>query len=284
MDDRSNAEMVSLWNSPTTSAWATNPERYDAMGAPLGQLALDAARLQPGERVLDVGCGAGQLSLQAAALVGPNGSVVGVDVATRLVELARARASQTPAAPVTFVEADAQEHRFDGPFDAVLSQFGVMFFADPVEAFANLLAATAPGGRLTFVCWQPAPVNEWILTALLAMAAHVDPPEVPPPGAPGPFAFGETDHTRSVLQAAGWADVDVAGVETTVRVGGADTVDGAVTYYVEDTFGRLFLESASPEQRAAAVASLRDALEPHVTRNGVTLGAAVWVVTASRPR
>lgn len=283
MAENSNAEMVSLWNSEVASSWATHPDRYDGMLAPLGWLALDAAHLRPGERILDVGCGAGQLSLEAAARVSPGGSVVGADLSIPLLELARERAERARVASATFVEADAQVHRFDVPFDVVISRFGVMFFADPVAAFANLHAATVEGGRLAFVCWQPAPANEWVVAALNAFRPHVDLPAPPPPGAPGPFAFGDPDHIKGVLEAAGWADVEIGGVMTTVAVGGATTVDEAVEFYLEDNFGRMLLASASPEQRAAATRSLEEALAPHVSGGHVGLGAAVWVVTADRP-
>lgn len=274
--------MVSLWNGEASSAWVTHPGRYDMMLAPFSQLVLDAARVVPGERVLDVGCGAGQLSLDAAALVGSEGSVVGVDVSAPLLGLARDRRAGSEVAPVTFVEADAQEHGFDELFDVVVSRFGVMFFADPVAAFTNLLQATASTGRLAFVCWQPAPANEWVLAALLSIAPVVGPPKLPPQGAPGPFAFGDAEHVRRILQGAGWAEVDVVPAESTIAVGGASTVEEAVAFYVEDAFGRMLLDGATPAQRDTAAAGLRKALEPHVTDAGVTLDAATWVVTATR--
>lgn len=279
----SNADMIRLWNSDASSAWSTHPERYDQMLAPLGERVLAAAELQPGERVLDVGCGAGQLSLQAAEAVGATGSVLGVDVAAGLLEVARSRGPGTPHAQ--FLQADAQAHDLgEGAFDVVVSRFGVMFFADPVAAFRNLARATRPGGRLAFVAWQPAVVNEWATLPITAAVPHTGLPSLPPPGAPGPFAFGDPEVVRGVLTDAGWADLQVEDVQTTLWVGGARSAEEAVDYMTADTFGRMLLDGAEPPARAAALDALHAAYAERVGPDGIHLGGAVWVVTARKPQ
>jgi SAM-dependent methyltransferase len=278
-----NADMVKLWNSDAATTWATRPERYDAMLHDLGRRVLDAAELQEGERVLDVGCGAGQLSVQAAEQVGPSGSVLAIDIARDLLAVTRRRAAEAGVENLTALEADAQVHAFTASsYDVVISRFGVMFFADPVQAFANLLAATAPGGRLAFVCWQPAPGNEWATVPLFAVGPHVGFPEPPAAGAPGPFAFGDGDRLRSILTGAGWADVALQDVQTTVPAGDARTADEAVAFITEDTFGKMLLAEAEPAKRDAAIAALRAAYDERTGPDGVRLKAAVWVVTARR--
>ena len=279
-----NDDMVQLWNGEASATWATRPERYDAMLGGLGELVLRAAALTPGERVVDVGCGGGQLALQAAAAVGEGGSVLGVDIATQLVILTQRRAAAAGLAQVTVVEADAQSYPFPaGQFDVVISRFGVMFFADPIAAFANLHAATAPGGRLAFVCWQPAPLNEWATVPLFAVGPHVGFPEPPGPQAPGPFALGDADRLRKILTAAGWSDVELEDVQTRVSPGGARTAEEAVAFFAEDTFGRMLLGKAEPAQQQAALTALRDAFEERLGPDGIQVKAAVWLVTAARP-
>lgn len=277
-----NDEMRELWNSQLTDAWVSRPERYDGMLADLGRLALDAAALRPGERVLDVGCGSGELALQAAQEVGSTGTVVGADISAALIANARTRAERAALEHVRFVEADVQVHDLpESSYDAVLSRFGVMFFDDPVDAFANLRAATATGGRLCFVAWQAAPLNEWVLTAILALIPHVGMPELPPPGAPGPFAFAEEEHLRRVLTDSGWRDVQLRAVETTVLVGGGGSVEETLAYYEQDAFGRLMLEKTDESQRAAARDALREVIAEKSTEEGLRLGAAVWLATAT---
>jgi SAM-dependent methyltransferase len=264
--------------------WSSRPEMYDAMLGELGEQVLRVAGLTAGERVLDVGCGAGQLTLQAARQVGREGSVVGVDVAVELVALSGRRAAEASLSQVDVLEADAQDHAFPpSGFDAIISRFGVMFFADPIAAFANLLAATAPGGRLAFVAWQAATSNEWVLVPIAAMVPHVGAPALPPPGAPGPFAFGDADRVRSVLTVAGWSDVEIEDLQTTVNVGGARTAEEAVEFTAADTFGRMLLGKADATQRSAALAALREAYQTHTQSDGVRLNAAAWLVTARRP-
>ena len=278
-----NAHMVDLWNSDAAATWWSRPERYDAMLAPFGERVLGAAALTAGEQVLDVGCGAGQLSLQAASVVGPTGRVTASDISTALLAVAQRRAADAGLGNVDVLEADAQTHSFTAAsYDVVLSRFGVMFFADPVAAFANLLAATRPGGRLAFVCWQPAPLNEWVTVPLFAAGPHVGFPEPPAPGAPGPFAFGEPDRVRQVLGDAGWADVALDDVRTTTTPGGARSAAEAVAFICEDTFGKTMLAKAEPAVREAAIAALTTAYEERVRDGRVQLDAAVWVVTARR--
>lgn len=276
-----NEEMVKLWNSEAAATWSTRPERYDAMLRELGERALEAAALSPGERVLDVGCGAGQLTLQAAAAVGPTGRVLGVDVSADLLAVARNRAADAGLAQVEGLQADAQDHDFaPSSYDVVISRFGVMFFSDPVAAFTNLRGATVPGGRLAFVCWQPAPLNEWVTVPLMAVAGHVDVPVPPPPGAPGPFAFGDGERVREILTSAGWTDVALEAVQTTVRPGGARTPAEAVSFIAEDSFGKNVLASAAPPAREAALAALEAAYAARSGPDGVWLDVAVWIVTA----
>jgi SAM-dependent methyltransferase len=277
-----NEQMVEHWNSDAAAPWASSPDRYDAMLEPFGERVLAAAALQPGERVLDVGCGAGQLTLQAAAAVGPSGAVVGVDVARGLLAVARQRAEQAGVTNVDVLEADAQVAQLPA-VDVVLSRFGVMFFADPRTAFANLLAAVPPAGRLAFVCWQAVSLNDWITVPLLAAAEHVGFPEPPPPDAPGPMAFADADRLRGLLAEAGWDDLRLEDVQTTLRPGGARTADEAVAFMCADTFGKTLLDKADPEARARGVEAMRAAYAAREGVDGVQLKAAVWVVTARRP-
>lgn len=278
-----NEAQVELWNGEATSAWTSHADRYDRQLEPFGREVLAAAGLDAGERVLDVGCGSGWTTREAGRAVGAGGTATGVDISAPLLHLARSRAADDGLANVDFVEADAQVHPFEPTtYDAVISRFGVMFFADPGAAFANLLAATAPGGRLVFACWQPVTENEWTLVPVSAVVPHVGAPQLPPPGSPGPFAFGDRDVVRSVLTDAGWADVAVEPYNTTVLVAGGGSVDDAVSFYVDDAFGRAVLGEATGEQREAAVASLRSALAEHLTPQGVRLSASVWIASAVR--
>ncbi len=200
------------WNDEQwTDTW---PKREELTNAATGPL-LDALLLQDGERVLDVGSGAGATTLAAARRTAPSGLVVGVDVSVALTELARRRAEAEQVANVRFLVADAQVDRIEGGlFDVAMSQFGVMFFDEPTTAFANIRENVARGARLCFASWLPVSENPWFLGPVLR--DFVDPPPQPGPGkhATGPFALGDLDEVAEILTAAGWAEVHCAPVRS----------------------------------------------------------------------
>jgi SAM-dependent methyltransferase len=180
--------------------------------------------------------------------------------------------------------ADAQTAALErDAFDLLFSRFGVMFFADPAAAFANLRRALVRGGRLAFVCWQPLPKNPWMLVPLGAAAQHIPLPPPPPPGAPGPFAFGDANRVARILAQAGFDQVELDAYETRLRVGRGD-LDSAVSFLLEGVGPTsAVLKDAPAEKRAAVAASVRTALQPFLGANGVELPAATWIATARNP-
>jgi SAM-dependent methyltransferase len=280
-----NTAQAEHWNTgPGVAHWVSNQHRYDRMHQPFTALILAAAALRAGDQVLDVGCGCGGTTLAAARLVAP-GEATGVDLSAPMLELARAGAQQAGLGNVTFHQDDVQVRRF-GParFDAVISRFGVMFFADPVAAFTNIRSATRPGGHLVFVCWQPLAANEWLTVPQAALAEHVPPPDdFGTQDGPGMFAFADDGRVRSVLAAAGWQDITVTPQRPSILVGGGGSVDDAVAFLRTATIGRTMLAGAGPATTDRALDSLRTALTKHSDADGVHLAAGAWLVQATAP-
>jgi SAM-dependent methyltransferase len=277
-----NAEQITYWSETTGPKWVALADLLDSQIGPLGELAMSSAALRAGERVLDVGCGCGHTSLELGRRVGARGRVQGIDISAPMLALARERAAQEGAGNVEFVLADAQTTALErGRFDLIFSRFGVMFFADPPAAFANLRRSLGAAGRLAFVCWQPLGSNPWMAIPLAAAAAHVPLPPPPPAGAPGPFAFGDPDRVARILTEAGFADVSLESVETTLRVGGDTGLEGAVRFLLEGVGPTSAALREAPDSLREKVAdAVRTALAPHVTPRGVEVGAAVWIATA----
>jgi SAM-dependent methyltransferase len=275
-----NTDMAEYWNGRPAGVWVEEAERFDTMLAPFGNRLLREAALQPGERVLDVGCGNGAVSLEAARTVGPGGRVTGLDLSAPMLGVARRRAEEQ-GVDVDFVQRDAQTSSFDQSFDAVVSRFGVMFFDDPKGAFANLAKAARPGGRLCFVCWQEMFANEWIAVPAMAIVAHVGIPDLPEPGAPGPFALADAQRTRGLLESAGWSEVTVEDHEDGMRIG-RDPED-VVAFMLSDEMGRRLVEGKDPETVQAGTEAALEALRPYAAPEGVVLRGASWLVTAHKP-
>ncbi|MCB1501653.1 MAG: class I SAM-dependent methyltransferase [Bauldia sp.] len=230
------------------------------------------------EAVLDVGCGAGATTIAMARRLGGGGRSVGVDISAPLIAAATARAARL-GSPATFVCADAECHAF-GPdsFDRIISRFGVMFFSDPVMAFANLRRAGTSSAELRFVAWRDPEDNPFMTTAERAAAPLL--PHLPPRrrDGPGQFAFTDRNHVARILDAAGWRDIDIAPLDVACRFAAADLARFA---------GHLgpvgaALREADEATRARVTAAVRTAFEPYVHGPDVRFVAACWMVGARR--
>jgi SAM-dependent methyltransferase len=272
-----NQQQLAAWDGDEGEFWATNAEAFDRAIARYQRPLLEAAALERADRVLDVGCGTGRTSLDAARLV-PSGSVLGVDLSAGMLRVARAAADAEGLAGVRFEQADAQLYRFEvASFDVVLSRTCGTFFADPVAAWANLARALRPQGRLAMLTWQPIAANEWIAEIGTALSAG-RPIPLPPPGTPGPFAFGDPDHARDVLTAAGFT---VAGVRALAEPMwfGADADDACAL--ILGVSGWM-LDGLDDDGRAGALAALRRTVDAHTGPDGVEFGSATWLITGRR--
>lgn len=269
-----------FWAAEGPQQYVEHGDRWETMMAPFGAAMFDVVALQPGERVLDVGCGWGATTVEAADRVAPTGSVVGIDFAAQM--LARAARRTADLANVTLLEADAQTHPFEpASYDAVISRFAAMLFDDPPAAFANLHRALRPGGRLAFVCWQDPLKTEWVAVAMAAAVPLVGrPPDMGEPGAPGPFAFADGDRVRRLVAAGGFNEVTLEPVTRPQRI--ADNADDAVAFVRSLPETRQLLNGVPKDTVAKVTGALRDAFTPHAGPHGVVTDATAWLVTARR--
>jgi SAM-dependent methyltransferase len=215
-----NAAMRDYWNTVAGPRWAAAPEARERRNRESIALLLDRLGLKGGERVLEIGCGAGALTAPLAAAVGAAGRVVAVDISEPMLGAARKRIAERGVGNVELRSGDAQIFAFEkGAFDVATSRMGVMFFADPAAAFLNIGTALKSDGRLVFACWGPLAENRHWLVAHEAAVAHLGPPAPKPSTVPGPLAFGDPDYVSRVLAAAGFADISVERAHPTIEGG-----------------------------------------------------------------
>jgi SAM-dependent methyltransferase len=272
-----NRAEVEYWNGPGAQRWLAEQARLDHALGPLEEPALERAAPQPGEQVVEVGCGCGASSLVLAERVGPRGSVRAFDVSKPMLERARERARAFPW--LTFTAADAATFAFDGRADLLYSRFGVMFFDAPEAAFANLRRALRPSGRLCFLCWRVVEDNPWYAEPMQAAARVVGAPPTTVADAPGPFALAARDRVERILRTAGFTGVDVEASSKTMRLS-TTGLDAAVDFAVSAGPVSRILLDVDPETRKRVRASIEDTLRPHVVGQTVALGTGTWVVTA----
>lgn len=292
--DGPNAQQIEHWNDVTGKRWVEIGDVIDAQIAPLGEAAMDRAQLEAGERVLDVGCGCGQTTLELAARVGEHGSVFGLDISGPMLDRARERAREAKLDHVDFRQADAQTHKFHTPnrskeseetgFDLLFSRFGVMFFASPVEAFTNLLSALRPGGRLSFVAWQRLDLNPWMHLPIIAAAKHLPSDGPPPePNAPGPFAFADQGRVEGILRESGFLNIRLESLERDLLIGGGRSLEDTALFLTQLGPAAAALRDAAPELRSDVMSEIRSVIEPFCDDNGVRMPSATWIVSAECP-
>lgn len=275
-----NKRQFEAWNGGESVHYVDHADRYDRQLAPFTEALLEQVRLTPHRTLLDVGCGCGALTLAAARIAD---SAVGIDISTPLTEVASERASTAQMDKVKFVVADAQTYAFaPGTFDLVVSQFGLMFFDDPVSAFSNLRRSLAPGGRLAFVSWQGLPANEWLTLIASEVAKSVEVPEFGGiSNGPGMFALKDQDETTTLLEAAGFTDVTFESLAPTILIGGGGTVDQSMEFLLGMGMARGLVSLAGTDAQDKVVEAVRLSLtERHQPGVGLRFGAAAWMVTA----
>jgi SAM-dependent methyltransferase len=265
------------WQGVTGQSWADEWRRTDRSFAPLTARLLETISAEPGERVLDIGCGAGELALAVAA-ARPGAQVLGLDISPELV-----RAAQLRAGPgnVRFALGDAAGWS-DPAFvpDLLVSRHGVMFFGDPPAAFAHLAAASAPDARLVFSCFRSARLNSWAAAIARLLPASGGAPA--DPHAPGPFAFADPVHVRAVL-AAGWTDIAFEEVDFAYVAGeGEDAVNDAAAFFSRIGPFAAAMRSLPEAERPALREAVRGVIEQHREESRIVFRAAAWIVSARR--
>ena len=279
---RPNSEQAEYWEDRAPS-WLEAEGHIARVSIRFGQLAMERLDLGAGQRVLDIGCGSGPTSLALAELVGPAGEVVGADIAPAMLAAARARAADAGARNLRFVAADMQvDDLGSGLFDAAFSQFGVMFFSDPVAAFTNIRKTIHPGGPLAFACWQPIFSNEWMLVPGAAVVSVTGAlPSMPGPGEPGPFSLAEPGRIEEVLAGAGFTHVDVVPHDEVVVLVG-DEIDSLVKLSQAVGPVRQALKDAGDDQdlRRRLVDAVEAAVLERVVDGEARFSAGAFVVSA----
>lgn len=272
-----NRAQIDYWNGPTGQKWAKHSGETDHSLTAAADAALKIANAQPGERALDIGCGAGVTSFLLADRVGPGGHVTGVDVSQPMLALARSR---TSARNIDFIEADAALYPFSPEYDLIFSHFGVMFFVDPAAAFANIRKSAAKDGRLAFICWRAVEDNEWV--SLPYAAAKPLLPEQKPvhPHAPGPFAFADADRLRGILSAAGFSRIGIERFDGKMELGASpEEASFQVTQLMGPTARAL--RGADDATRTRVQKAVTQAFADIQTgTDDIRLGMACWLVSA----
>jgi ubiquinone/menaquinone biosynthesis C-methylase UbiE len=274
-----NTAQIAEWNGEQGQRWVEQQRTLDTMIGPFGAAALRAAAPQPGERVIDVGCGCGSSSLALADAVGPGGRVLGIDVSQPMLEVARAAGAGQPM--LSFVEADAAAAALPSGQDLLFSRFGLMFFDDPAPALRHLRTTLRAGGRCAFVCWRTPRDNPWAMVPLLAARQALGVTPAPAdPLAPGPFAFADDARLRGLLEQAGFSRIRIERCDLPIATG-STAREAAERSMMVGPASRLARE-AGPANAPRIAEAMELALAALAASDGsISLAGSTWVVMAS---
>jgi SAM-dependent methyltransferase len=273
-----NSKQHEEWNNGTGRRWLDRHDAVDRQITPFGLRAIDRADVQSGQRVLHVGCGCGETTLELARRVGASDFVTGIDISGLLTEVARRLANGSKVSNVRFESADAQTFPFPPrSFDLVFSRFGIMFFDDPEAAFSNFSQALHPSGRLSFVCWPTPPDNHFMTIPITAASRHVALAQPGDPEAPGPFVFADPERVKRILSRAGFGEIET---DRVIEKVGGGTLDETSHMLLELGPVNAIAEEIDEATRAAILADIRSALAPFESEGRVSLDATAWLVMA----
>jgi SAM-dependent methyltransferase len=278
-----NSEQIAEWNGELGQRWVAMQAEIDRIVVPFGDAAIDLAAPQPGERVIDVGCGCGDTSIEIARRVGASGAVLGIDVSQPMLEVARSRGALANRAHLAFRDGDASAAELPVNQDLLFSRFGVMFFGQPSAAFRHLRNSLRMGGRCVFVCWRAPRDNPWTMVPLSAArkAMGVTPPPADP-NAPGPFAFADEERLRGILADAGFDAIELQRFDASLAIGATPRAAAEIAAQVGPV--SRFVREAGAEHLPVIVDAVEQALVPFAAPDGcVTLGGSTWLVSASNP-
>lgn len=278
-------EFVEFWNDTLAEKFERFREILMNGLSYHSQVPLARLAVKPGARILDVGCGWGDTTLELARKAGPDGFVMGLDCVDQFMERGRQEARAAGLNNVKFIEADVQSYPFEADYDLCFSRFGMMFFENPVAAMRNIRKALRPGGELMFVVWRQMADNPW-----LGIAKDVVLKFLPPPGedartcGPGPFSMANPDVVRQQLEIAGFTDIGFERCDGPVTVG--DSPENAMQFQLAlGPAGEVFREAgAVAEQRRGEIEqALREVLSPYLQGGRVVMPSSSWTITARRP-
>jgi len=278
-----NSEQIAEWNGALGQRWAALQQEINRVVVPFGDAALKVAAPQPGERVIDIGCGCGDTSIEIARTVGAAGSVLGIDVSQPMLEVARSRGALANFAHLAFRDGDASEVGLPANIDLLFSRFGVMFFSQPAPAFHHLRKSLRAGGRCVFVCWRTPRDNPWAMTPLSAARTAIGVTPAPAdPDAPGPFAFADEERLRAILSGAGFGAIDVQRFDAAIFLGATPRAAAERVIQIGPV-SRLVRESGV-EHLPIILDAVERTLAPLAAPNGrVSLNGSTWIVSATNP-
>jgi SAM-dependent methyltransferase len=277
-----NADQIAYWNGTGGQHWVNRQETQDALLAPVLELLIDRAQIQPGERAIDIGCGCGASAIALSKAVGSGGKVLGVDVSAPMLD--RARQLTPPELPIEYVHADAMVHHFKAASaDLIFSQLGVMFFAEPVRSFLNIRTALRSEGRMIFACWRAPSDNQWITTPLEAAYDNVQRLPPAPLEAPGQFSFASQDRVEYILKTAGLTRIRLERCDISLDLAVGQGLDLAIETAMGFGPVRRAINGQPAEKIEGVRKSMRKALAGFAKGNSVTLPASIWIATARDP-
>jgi SAM-dependent methyltransferase len=279
-----NAEHIQFWNEVLAVEFTRFRSMFVEMGDAHSRGPLDRLGLKAGDRVLDVGCGFGETTLQIAEHVRPGGTAVGTDCCEPFLQVARADAAAAGVDNAEFVALDAQTAVFNGEFDVVFARFGTMFFQNPTAGMRNIATALKPRGRLLMIVWRPIETNPSMAFSKEIVERHIPPPPDDAPNCgPGPFSMADPEVVETILRLSGYVDIEFEQTDALASLGA--TVEEAMDFQLSlGPAAAIFREGGAlaAERRPAIEAEMREVLQAHARPDGVFMPTSSWAVSARR--